>query len=167
MVVVLAISESTAVSLSTTLLGAMSGLLLGLIVYVWKTNISGIRKSVEQTNEDVKSTRENLRDLERDKADVSEVEKIVDEMRVEQREGQARYVFLNETLTNALAEMRREFARSSECAQKHATLDQNAQMLVRQMREQKEMLQIIAVKVDQILEWKAYKTGEEHGRAPK
>lgn len=163
--VILAISESTAVSLSTTILGAMSGLLLGLIVYIWRTNISSLRKAVESSAESAKDTIANLRAIEREKADVSEVEKVVDEMRSESKENQARYVFLNETLTSALSEMRREFARSSECAQKHAAMDQTNQMLVRQLGEQKEMLQIIAGKVDQILEWKAYKSGEEHGRS--
>lgn len=162
--VVLALSESTAVSLSTALLSAMSGMLLGLIVYIWKTNISGMRKSVEDVAANVVEVAAEVREMDKSKADYTDIDKLVEEIRAEAKEAQARYVFLNETLTASVSDMRREFARASECAQKHQGLHDTHQMLARQFGEQKEMLQIIAGKVDQILEWKAFKAGEEHGR---
>lgn len=165
--VTLGLAESSIVSISTTVLAALCGMLLGLIVYVWRTNIAGLKDEVGQSVETTKELGLEVRRMDRSKVEVSALEKVVEEMRVEQKENQARYVFLNETLTGAVSDMRREFARSSECESKHAAIHELHQMLARQLGENKEVLQIISGKVDQILEWKAFKSGEENARGGK
>lgn len=162
--VILALAESSIVSLTTTVAGVVGGALLGLLVYIWRTNISELRRTIDRTESGLAGVVESVVEADKTKADRSELTRIMEEMRSESRENQARYVFLNETLTGALGSIRQEFARASECGVKHATLQDGLHTVNAQLRENKQVLQDMARKLDQILEWKAFKSGEEQGR---
>lgn len=160
----LALTESSVVSLTTTIAGVVGGVVLGLLVYIWRSNVAGFREALDRTDSTLEVAAERLQEIDKAKADRAELVKVVEDMRLEQRENQARYVFLNETLTNALGAMRADFARNSECAVKHSGLQESVQSVSLQLRENKQVLQDLAKKLDLILEWKAYKSGEEQGR---
>lgn len=153
----IAVSDGSFVSTITSIIGAVFGLMIGLLVYIWRSNISGFRESLDKTNETLDSVAKRLQEVDKAKADRAELLKVIEDMRQEQRENQARYVFLNETLTNALGTMRSEYAKSSECVVKHSDFQNDIRAVSEQIRE-------LEKKIDLLLEWKAFKSGEEHGR---
>jgi hypothetical protein len=155
--VTLAFTAGMVTSFAAALLSLLCGMVLGLIVYVWRTKTGDLREGIDKAGQ-------NIQRLDSVKAEQSNLEKIIQEIREESREAQARYVFLNETLSNALNDIRREYARTADCQVKHATLHDGVQMLGRQFGEFKTTLHEMSKKLDLLIEWKAFKSGEEKGR---